>query len=62
MTVKVEARPGVDDATRAGCNKDLAHQIKALIGVTATVETTASGGVERSVGKAKRIMDLRGRT
>jgi phenylacetate-CoA ligase len=61
MTVKVEARAGADDATRAACNKDLAHQIKALIGVTATVETTASGGVERSLGKAKRIVDLRGK-
>jgi phenylacetate-CoA ligase len=59
MTVKVEARLGVDDATRAACSKDLAHQIKALIGVTAIVETIAPGGVERSVGKAKRIVDSR---
>jgi len=62
LTVKVEARSGADDAVRAACNKDLAHQIKALIGVTATVETTAPGGVERSAGKAKRIVDLRGKT
>ncbi len=59
ITVKVESRAGVDNAARAACNKDLAHQIKALIGVTATVETTAPGGVERSAGKAKRIIDLR---
>ena len=25
MTVKVEARPGADDAVRAACNRDLAH-------------------------------------
>ena len=25
MTVKVEARPGADDAARAACNRDLAH-------------------------------------
>src|SRR4051794_26146252 len=60
MTVKVEARAGADDATRVACSKDLAHQIKALIGVTAAVETTTPGGVERSTGKAKRIVDLRG--
>ena len=48
MTVKVESRAGVDDAARAACNKALAYQIKALIGVTATVETTAPGAVERS--------------
>jgi phenylacetate-CoA ligase len=59
MMVKVESRVGVDDATRAACNKDLSHQIKALIGVTATVETTAPGAIERSLGKAKRIVDLR---
>jgi phenylacetate-CoA ligase len=59
MTVKVEARPGADEVTREACNKDLSHLIKALIGVTAAVETTAPGAIERSIGKAKRIVDLR---
>jgi phenylacetate-CoA ligase len=59
MTVKVESRAGTDDATRAACDRDLAHLIKALIGVTARVETTPPGGIERSLGKAKRIVDLR---
>src|SRR4051794_40857072 len=54
MTVKVEARPGADEVTREACNKDLSHLIKALIGVTAAVETTAPGAIERSIGKAKR--------
>ena len=59
MTVKVESRPGTDDAVRAACDRDLAHKIKALIGVTAAVETTPPGAIERSLGKAKRILDLR---
>ena len=59
MTVKVESRPGADDAVRAACNRDLAHLIKSLIGVTATVDTTLPGAIERSLGKAKRIVDLR---
>jgi phenylacetate-CoA ligase len=59
MLVKVEARAGTDDAVRAASGRDLAHQIKAQIGVTAAVETVVPGGVERSVGKAKRIVDLR---
>src|SRR4051794_20225806 len=59
MTVKVEARPGADEASRAACSEDLSHLIKALIGVTAMVETTAPGAIERSLGKAKRIVDLR---
>jgi phenylacetate-CoA ligase len=62
MTVKVEARPGADEAVRAACNKDLAHQIKALVGVTATVDAVAPGAIERSVGKAKRILDLRSKS
>ena len=37
----------------------LAHLIKSLIGVTADVKVLAPGGVERSVGKAKRIVDKR---
>jgi phenylacetate-CoA ligase len=59
MTVRVEARAGVDDGVRAACNRDLAHQVKALIGVTAAVETVPPGAIERSLGKAKRIIDLR---
>jgi phenylacetate-CoA ligase len=62
MTVKVEAREGADDATRAACNRDLAHHIKALIGVTATIDTLPAGKIERSLGKAKRIVDLRPKT
>jgi phenylacetate-CoA ligase len=37
----------------------LEHAIKAYIGVTATVRLALPGGVERSAGKAKRIMDKR---
>jgi phenylacetate-CoA ligase len=60
MTVRVEARPSdADAATRAACNRDLAHHIKSTIGVTAVVDTVEPGGVERSLGKAKRIVDLR---
>ena len=59
MTVKVEARAGADQAVRAACSENLSHLIKALIGVTAVVETTEPGAIERSLGKAKRIIDLR---
>jgi phenylacetate-CoA ligase len=59
MTVRVESRAGADDTVRAACNRDLAQQIKGLIGVNATIETLPPGAVERSGGKAKRIIDLR---
>ena len=62
ITVVVESRPEAsEEAVRAACNRDLSHQIKALIGVTADVNTVAPGMIERSAGKAKRVNDLRGK-
>ncbi len=37
----------------------LQHDIKSLIGVSAKVEVAPVGKVERSIGKAKRVIDLR---
>ena len=60
MLVRVEARPeGADDATRAASARDLAHRIKATIGVSTRVETVAPAAIERSAGKAVRVRDLR---
>jgi phenylacetate-CoA ligase len=59
MTVIVEARTGVADGEWPACNRDLAHHIKNLIGVTAEIRTVQPGSVERSMGKAKRVNDLR---
>ena len=59
ITVIVETRPDADNDVFAACDRDLAHHIKALIGVTASVRTVKSGTVDRSLGKAKRVIDLR---
>jgi phenylacetate-CoA ligase len=60
MTVRVEARShAADDDSRAAASRDLAQRIKSLIGISADVATVAPGGIERSMGKAKRIVDLR---
>ena len=59
ISVVVEARADVDSGAYAACDRDLAHHIKELMGVTATVRTVKPGTVERSVGKAKRVIDLR---
>ncbi len=62
MTVRVEARPdAADAAARTAASLDLAHRSKALIGVTAAIETQAPGTLDRSLGKATRIVDLRGK-
>ena len=59
ITVVVEARPDADETVFAACERDLAHHIKASIGVTASVRAVKPGTVERSLGKAKRVIDLR---
>jgi phenylacetate-CoA ligase len=60
ITVVVEARPEASgDAARAACDGDLSHAIKALIGVSAKVNTVEPGKIERSAGKARRVIDLR---
>jgi phenylacetate-CoA ligase len=60
ITVVVEARADAgDETTRAACSRDLAARIKALIGVTADVNTVQPNKIERSAGKAKRVIDLR---
>ncbi len=60
MKVRVEARPDcAEESVRAGASTELQHRIKALIGVSSDVEVTAPNEIERSVGKAKRIVDLR---
>ncbi len=59
ITVVVEARTGTEDAALPACDRDLSRHIKDSIGVTAAVRTVRPGTVERSVGKAKRVIDLR---
>jgi phenylacetate-CoA ligase len=60
LTVNVEARdPAADAAARDVMAKELAHHIKSMIGVSATVSIQDEGAVERSVGKAKRVVDRR---
>jgi len=62
ITVVVEARPDAGEGAYEACNRDLSGKIKGLIGVTAAVRTVKPGGIERSMGKAKRVIDLRGKT
>jgi len=57
MTVHVEARP--DSMNIPDLDKALAHRIKEIIGVTARVKVGAPGSIERSLGKARRVVDRR---
>ncbi len=60
MTVSVEARPeAAGPEARAASAADLGHHIKSRIGVSAKVVVTEPGRVERSQGKARRVVDKR---
>ena len=61
MTVRVERRAvaAPDEAARAG--RALASRVKATIGVSVAVEVVEPEGIERSVGKMRRIVDERKR-
>ena len=60
MTVVVEARPhATEEAEREMGAHQLAHHVKSVIGVTVAVRVVDPGAVERSQGKAKRVVDLR---
>lgn len=59
MEVLVEAAPTTGDDARIAAAHDLAHSIKNLIGLTATVTVHNPGTVERSQGKARRVIDKR---
>jgi phenylacetate-CoA ligase len=59
LTVRVEAAEGVGSDDRAALGRSVAQQIKRRIGISAAVEVVEPGGVERSIGKARRIVDNR---
>ncbi len=60
LTVRVEARPGAAaDYERSRAQKELSALIKANIGVTVAVDVLEPQLIERSAGKAQRILDLR---
>ena len=56
LTVLVELAPGAADADSAA---KLRHQIKSYIGVSADVRIVPISTIERSIGKAKRVVDKR---
>jgi len=59
MAVRVETRLGVSPADATADAAHLAYQIKQLVGVTAAIELVVPGGIDRSMGKAVRVVDRR---
>jgi phenylacetate-CoA ligase len=59
LEVVVEIRPEIDTETQAVLAHRAEHLIKALVGVSSTVRVVPPGAVERSQGKARRVIDKR---
>jgi phenylacetate-CoA ligase len=59
IEIRVEAADGADPATRKAAAAALAAAIKGTIGVSAAVTVSDPNSIERSEGKAKRVVDNR---
>lgn len=60
LDVHVEPREGAwPDSDRERMAKDLQHHIKSYIGISTKVHIREVGSIERSLGKAKRVIDRR---
>ena len=61
LTVAVEVAAGVahDGGDARSAAETLAHHIKSFIGTSAQIDLRPSGGIERSMGKARRVVDQR---
>jgi phenylacetate-CoA ligase len=60
LTVLVESDEELPESEREALAARLVARIKARIGTTCRVEVRPPGGIERSVGKARRVVDERG--
>jgi phenylacetate-CoA ligase len=61
LTIVVEAKQGfaTTDEQVVVAGKQLLYDVKAYIGVSAQLRLAAEGAIERSLGKAKRVIDKR---
>jgi phenylacetate-CoA ligase len=59
LTILVECAAAATSAEGDAAGAKLAHWIKNTIGVTAEVRVVQSGAIERSTGKARRVVDKR---
>jgi phenylacetate-CoA ligase len=59
LLVRVEAREGLDSGSAGRSAAALAQRLKGMCGLSAEVEIAPPGAVERSMGKARRVIDKR---
>ena len=54
-----QGRDDCDDAARLRIASELQHHVKSYVGISTRVRVVPLGTIERSVGKAKRVIDMR---
>ena len=59
MTVLVERRPDAGDADCAADAAAFVARVKDIIGISIAVDLKTPGSLDRSQGKAKRVIDRR---
>jgi phenylacetate-CoA ligase len=62
LALSVELRPAfadIDDSGQQNIAKELRHHIKSYVGVSVAVRIVECGQLDRSIGKAKRVIDKR---
>jgi len=59
LLVRVEARMVLEGEAASRSAQDLARRLKGMCGLSTGVEIAAPGAVERSMGKARRVIDKR---
>ncbi len=59
VTIHIEPVEDAGEEQVANAAKELAHQIKTFIGISSSMQVHPAGGIPRSEGKAKRVIDKR---
>jgi phenylacetate-CoA ligase len=59
LLVRVEARTALEGESAGQSAAELVQRLKGMCGLSATVEIAAPGTIERSIGKARRVIDRR---
>ena len=59
VLVRCEIQPAFASSDRTAVARELQHRIKTLIGVSCKVDVLEPNGIERSLGKARRVIDNR---
>ncbi len=59
LVVRVESRTELDGDGHARCSAELVRRLKGMCGLSALIEIVGPGAIERSMGKARRVIDRR---